>query len=147
MTTLHAGGKFDSQAYKVSGGLHGVGVSCVNALSEWLEVKVRRNDNEYYQKYDHGIPIASLKIIGKSDKTGTTVTFSPDSEIFETTFFRYETIATRLKELAFLNGGLNIEITLAKVKQPRRFSGAIILMLEEIDWNIAQNSSIALDNS
>ena len=111
MTTLHAGGKFDSLAYKVSGGLHGVGVSVVNALSEWLEVKVRRDGKEYYQKYDHGIAVASLKDIGKTEKTGTTVTFMPDSKIFETVKIKYETIEVRLKELAFLNAGLEIEIT------------------------------------
>jgi DNA gyrase subunit B len=110
MTTLHAGGKFDSQAYKVSGGLHGVGVSCVNALSEWLEVKVRRNEKEYYQKYDHGAAIEPLKEIGTSTKSGTSITFLPDPEIFETLDIKYETIATRLKELAYLNAGLEIEI-------------------------------------
>jgi DNA gyrase subunit B len=110
MTTLHAGGKFNSDAYKVSGGLHGVGVSVVNALSTWLEVKVRRDGIEYYQKYDHGTPIEPLKEIGKSDETGTTITFMPDPDIFETVDINYETVATRLKELAFLNAGLEIEI-------------------------------------
>jgi DNA gyrase subunit B len=110
MTTLHAGGKFDDQAYKVSGGLHGVGVSCVNALSKWLEVHVSRKGKEYYQKYDHGYPVASLKEIGMSDKTGTTITFLPDPEIFETVDIKYETIVARLKEQAFLNAGLKIEI-------------------------------------
>ncbi len=111
MTTLHAGGKFDNQAYKVSGGLHGVGVSVVNALSAWLEAKVRRKGDEYYQKYDHGAAVEPLKQIGKTDGTGTTVTFLPDPEVFETTTYKYETIATRLRELAFLNAGLAIEIT------------------------------------
>jgi len=111
MTTLHAGGKFDSQAYKVSGGLHGVGVSVVNALSEWLEAIVRRNGKEYYQKYDHGLATEPLKEIGISEKNGTTVTFLPDPEIFETTDIKYDTVATRLKELAFLNAGLLIEIS------------------------------------
>jgi len=111
MTTLHAGGKFDNEAYKVSGGLHGVGVSCVNALSEWLEVKVKRNGLEYYQKYEHGFTVAPLKEIGKSEKNGTTIIFLPDPEIFETTDIKYETVAARLKEQAFLNAGLKIEIT------------------------------------
>ena len=111
MTTLHAGGKFDNQAYKVSGGLHGVGVSCVNGLSEWLEATVRRNGKEYYQKYDHGVAIEPLKETGVSSKSGTTITFMPDPEIFETTDIKYETIATRLKELAFLNAGLEIELS------------------------------------
>ena len=110
MTTLHAGGKFDNQAYKVSGGLHGVGVSCVNALSKWLEVKVRRNGREYYQKYDHGVTVAPLKETGKSEEIGTTIKFLPDPEIFETVDFKYETITVRLKEQAFLNAGLIIEI-------------------------------------
>jgi DNA gyrase subunit B len=110
MTTLHAGGKFDSQAYKVSGGLHGVGVSVVNALSTCLEAKIRRNKREYYQKYDHGAPIEPLKEVGVSSKSGTTITFLPDSEIFETTDIKYDIVATRLKELAFLNAGLEIEI-------------------------------------
>lgn len=110
MTTLHAGGKFDCQAYKVSGGLHGVGVSCVNGLSEWLDIKVRRDGKEFYQKYDHGIPVEPLKEIGSSEETGTTVRFKPDGEIFETTEFRYDTITARLKELAYLNAGLEIEV-------------------------------------
>ena len=111
MTTLHAGGKFDSQAYKVSGGLHGVGVSVVNALSTWLEAKVRRNGEEYYQKYDHGAAIEPLKKIGNAEASGTTITFLPDPEMFETTDINYETIETRLKEQAFLNAGLQIEIS------------------------------------
>jgi len=110
MTTLHAGGKFDSQAYKVSGGLHGVGVSCVNALSEWLEARVYRNGNEYFQKYDHGAAVEPLKEVGPSEKSGTSVTFLPDSEIFETLDIKFETIYARLKELAFLNAGLTIEL-------------------------------------
>jgi len=111
MTTLHAGGKFDNEAYKVSGGLHGVGVSCVNALSEWLEVKVKRNGIEYYQKYDHGFAVDPLKEIGKSEKNGTTIIFLPDPKIFETVDIKYETIVARLKEQAFLNAGLEIVIT------------------------------------
>jgi len=110
MTTLHAGGKFDSQAYKVSGGLHGVGVSCVNALSSWLEATVQRNGKTYIQKYDHGAPTSGLKEQGTSEKNGTKITFKPDEEIFETTDIKYETVATRLKELAYLNAGLQIEL-------------------------------------
>ena len=110
LTTLHAGGKFDSNAYKVSGGLHGVGVSVVNALSKWLEVKVRRNGLEYYQKYDHGVTVEPLKQIGKADTKGTSITFLPDDEIFETVDIKYDTISARLKEMAFLNAGLEIEI-------------------------------------
>jgi DNA gyrase subunit B len=111
MTTLHAGGKFDRQAYKVSGGLHGVGVSVVNALSTWLEVEVQRDGKKYYQKYDHGTPLEPLKQIGNEGKNGTSITYLPDPEIFETTELNYETVSTRLRELAFLNAGLQIEIT------------------------------------
>ncbi|MBN1861352.1 MAG: DNA topoisomerase IV subunit B, partial [Candidatus Thermoplasmatota archaeon] len=111
LTTLYSGGKFDGQAYKVSGGLHGVGVSCVNALSKWLEVKVRRNGKEHHQRYEQGKTTTVLKVIGTAKDTGTTVTFLPDKDIFETTEFDYETIQTRLREMAFLNAGLQIEIT------------------------------------
>jgi len=111
LTTLYSGGKFDGQAYKVSGGLHGVGVSCVNALSKWLEVKVRRNGKEHHQRYEQGKTATTLKVIGTAKDTGTTVTFLPDKEIFETTEFDYETIITRLREMAFLNAGLQIEVT------------------------------------
>ncbi|MEA2055273.1 MAG: DNA topoisomerase (ATP-hydrolyzing) subunit B [Candidatus Thermoplasmatota archaeon] len=111
MTTLHAGGKFDNQAYKVSGGLHGVGVSCVNALSKWLEATVRRNGKEYFQKYDHGAAVEPLKETGASQKIGTAIKFLPDPEVFETTDIKYETISARLKEMAFLNAGLQIELT------------------------------------
>lgn len=111
LTMLYSGGKFDGQAYKVSGGLHGVGVSCVNALSKWLEVKVRRNAKEYHQRYERGKTASNLKVIGRAKDTGTTVTFLPDKDIFETTEFDYDTIATRLREMAFLNAGLQIEVT------------------------------------
>jgi len=110
LTTLHAGGKFDEETYKVSGGLHGVGVSVVNALSSTLEVKIRRNNKEYYQKYKRGKTVAPLKTIGTSTETGTTITFVPDSEIFDSTVFTYETLTTRLREMAFLNAGLQIDI-------------------------------------
>lgn len=113
-TVLHAGGKFGGGGYKVSGGLHGVGASVVNALSDWLEVKVYRDGNIYYQRYSHGgHPEGELKIIDKCDKdrTGTTVHFLPDDEIFtETTIYDYEILKTRLKELAFLNKGLRITL-------------------------------------
>ncbi|MCK5258446.1 MAG: DNA topoisomerase (ATP-hydrolyzing) subunit B, partial [Thermoplasmatales archaeon] len=137
MTTLHAGGKFDNEAYKVSGGLHGVGVSCVNALSKWLEVKVKRNGIEYYQKYDHGFTVAPLKEIGKSEKNGTTIIFLPDPEIFETTDINYETIAARLKEQAYLNAGLEIEITdeLSGKSETFKYDGGISEFVQHINRN------------
>ncbi|UCF12317.1 MAG: DNA topoisomerase (ATP-hydrolyzing) subunit B [Thermoplasmatales archaeon] len=137
MTTLHAGGKFDSQAYKVSGGLHGVGVSVVNALSTWLEAKVRREGIEYYQKYDHGNAIEPLKKISKSEKNGTIITFLPDPNIFETTELNYETIAARLKEMAFLNAGLQIDINdkHSGKNETFKFDGGIREFVQHINRN------------
>ena len=108
MTKLHAGGKFSKKVYRVSGGLHGVGVSVVNALSEWLEVWVKRNGKIYYQKYQRGKPVTELKVVGEAKENGTKVRFKPDREIFETTEFKYEIVSQRLKELAYLNRGLRI---------------------------------------
>ena len=137
MTTLHAGGKFDNQAYKVSGGLHGVGVSCVNALSKWLEVKVRRKGMEYYQKYDHGFAVSSLQMTGESENTGTTITFLPDPEIFETIEIKYEPIAARLKEQAYLNAGLRIVIIDKKSgkSETYKFDGGITEFVSHINRN------------
>ncbi|MCD4820268.1 MAG: DNA topoisomerase (ATP-hydrolyzing) subunit B [Candidatus Cloacimonetes bacterium] len=108
MTVLHAGGKFDNKSYKVSGGLHGVGVSVVNALSELCEVEVRRDGKVHYQAYRTGIPQGDVKVIGESDTTGTKTTFFPDKTIFETTVFSFDYLSVRLRELAFLNSGIRI---------------------------------------
>ena len=108
MTVLHAGGKFDKNTYKVSGGLHGVGVSVVNALSEWLEVEVSRDGKKYFQRYIRGKPEAYVQEIGTSDIRGTKTTFKPDTKIFETTDFDHDVLSNRLRELAFLNRGLTI---------------------------------------
>lgn len=110
LTVLHAGGKFDSDTYKVSGGLHGVGASVVNALSESLEVYVHRDGNVYYQKYVRGVPQDELKVIGETDITGTKIQFKPDSEIFETLDFSYDSLVNRTRELAYLNKKLRISI-------------------------------------
>ncbi len=108
LTILHAGSKFDKNTYKVSGGLHGVGLHVVNALSEWLEVRVRRNGKEYFQRYERGAPVAPLKVVGDADGTGTEQRFKPDAEIFETTVFDRTTVERRLKELSFLNPQVTI---------------------------------------
>ncbi len=108
MTKLHAGGKFDNTAYKVSGGLHGVGVSCVNALSEWLEVTVRQNGRRWRQRYERGVPVTELMDLGEADGHGTTVHFFPDEQIFETTAFSFPVLQKRFEELAYLNSGLQI---------------------------------------
>ncbi|MCK4717709.1 MAG: DNA topoisomerase (ATP-hydrolyzing) subunit B, partial [Thermoplasmata archaeon] len=108
MTKLHAGGKFDDKSYKVSGGLHGVGVSVVNALSEWMEVYVDRDGKTHTQRYERGIAKGKVHEVGDADGTGTRVVFKPDPEIFETTKFDYDTIAMRLRELAFLNQGIHV---------------------------------------
>lgn len=137
LTTLHAGGKFDRDSYKVSGGLHGVGVSCVNALSEWLEVTVFRNGFEHHQRYEEGFPKSPLEKLDEVSKTGTQIKFQPSSEIFETTDFKYETIANRLKELAFLNAGLAIEITDERSDKHDafRFDGGIREFVQHINRN------------
>ena len=111
LTQLHAGGKFDHNAYKVSGGLHGVGVSCVNALSSWMEVTVHRAPHVYRQVYHKGIPEAPVAVIGDTDRTGTIVRFTPDFEIMEPNSFSYETLSARFKELSYLNKGITISIS------------------------------------
>ncbi|TAN62313.1 DNA topoisomerase (ATP-hydrolyzing) subunit B [bacterium] len=135
LTTLHAGGKFDHDAYKVSGGLHGVGVSVVNALSEWLEVEVRRDGQVHHQRYEKGKTASRLTVIGKSKTTGTRVTFKADKEIFKSIDYSYDTLSQRLRELAFLNKGL--EITLGDERSDKRaefkFSGGIVSFVEYLN--------------
>ncbi len=137
LTKLHAGGKFGGSGYKISGGLHGVGLSCVNALSEYLKVEVFQNGNHYVQEYKRGIPQYPLKIDGSTLSRGTTITFVPDDAIFETTEFNYETLKARFREIAFLNKGLTINLT---DKRPGReksdnffFKGGIIEFVEYLN--------------
>ncbi|WP_440945166.1 DNA topoisomerase (ATP-hydrolyzing) subunit B [Methanosarcina sp. T3] len=137
MTVLHAGGKFDKNTYKVSGGLHGVGVSVVNALSEWTEVEVSRGGKKYFQRYIRGKPESDVREIGTSDVAGTKTTFKPDARIFETTDFQYDILSNRLRELAFLNRGLII--SLKDLRSPDgqaetfTYSGGIVEFVEYLN--------------
>ncbi|MCF7870644.1 MAG: DNA topoisomerase (ATP-hydrolyzing) subunit B [Candidatus Omnitrophica bacterium] len=137
LTTLHAGGKFDHRAYKVSGGLHGVGVSCVNALSEWLEAEVKREGSIFHQAFERGHPKTKIKKIGKTKKTGTKITFKPDPEIFSEDEFSFDTLSKRMRELAFLNK--NVSITLKdEVKDKEavfKFSGGIVSFVDYLNRN------------
>jgi DNA gyrase subunit B len=135
LTILHAGGKFDKKSYAVSGGLHGVGVTCVNALSEWLEVEVKRDGKVHHMRFKRGITASKLEVIGKAKGTGTKVTFKPDAEIFNTTEYKFEILANRLRELAFLNRG--IEITLKDERTNKqelfKYSGGIEEFVKHIN--------------
>ena len=139
LTKLHAGGKFGGGGYKVSGGLHGVGVSCVNALSEWLDVEVYKDGKIYRQRYNRGVPMKPLAEAGRTDKTGTKITFFPDDEIFETIDFQYDSVRTRLREVAYLNKGLEIELMdNRKGREARdvfRFDGGIKDFVEYLNRN------------
>ncbi|MGH7430280.1 MAG: DNA topoisomerase (ATP-hydrolyzing) subunit B [Candidatus Methylomirabilales bacterium] len=139
LTTLHAGGKFDSSAYKVAGGLHGVGVSVVNALSERLEVEIWRDGKRYLQRYERGKPAGELEEIGKARKSGTRITFSPDGGIFADRTFSLDTLSNRLRELAFLNKGLRLILADERVQQTREFyySGGIKAFVELLNENKA----------
>jgi len=137
MTVLHAGGKFDKKSYKISGGLHGVGISVTNALSEWCVVKVSRDGKIYTQEYRQGKPISEMKIIGESTATGTEVTFKPDQTIFEDINFHFDTLASRLRELAFLNKGLKISIKDERTEKSSEFKydGGIVSFVESLNKN------------
>jgi DNA gyrase subunit B len=137
LTELHAGGKFESSAYKVSGGLHGVGVSVVNALSEWMEVEIRQDGKLFEQAFDRGVPRAQLKEAGKARRVGTRVTFMADSDIFETTEMNLDVLSQRLRELAFLNSGLTINIhdEAADKKQSFVYKGGIVSFVEHLNKN------------
>jgi len=135
MTTLHAGGKFDDKTYKVSGGLHGVGVSVVNALSEFLEVEVRRHGKRYHQRFERGEKATELKEIAKAEGTGTTVTFLPDKEIFGQIHYDFAKLSHRLRELAYLNPGLLIKLDnrIANVKREFKFDGGIAAFVQALN--------------
>ncbi len=139
LTKLHAGGKFGGGGYKISGGLHGVGLSVVNALSEWLEVEVSQNGHLYKQVYNRGVPQRALAIVGETEKTGTKVTFYPDDEIFETVIFNYDNLKVRLRELAYLNKGLTISIRDDREDAPKFdefcYEGGILHFVEDLNKN------------
>jgi DNA gyrase subunit B len=137
LTVLHAGGKFENSAYKVSGGLHGVGISVVNALSEWLEVEIWRGGHVHQQRFHRGAPTGSLYITGTTEKRGTKVTFMPDAQVFETLDFSFETLSGRLRELAFLNAGVAISITDERNNRDHKFlyEGGIREFVEFLNKN------------
>ncbi len=139
MTTLHAGGKFDGSNYKVSGGLHGVGVSCVNALSEWLEVEIRRGGKIHRQRFERGQPASKLEVVGETKGSGTKITFFPDHTIFQCRAFKWEILANRLRELAFLNRGVAIRFRDLEQEQERdetfHFDGGIVEYVEFLNKN------------
>jgi DNA gyrase subunit B len=139
LTVLHAGGKFDNDSYKVSGGLHGVGVSVVNALSERLDLEIWRNGQVYQQVYERGAPLGALEVTGTTQRRGTKITFKPDTQIFETVEFSFDTLAQRLRELAFLNGGIVITIDDERDGKNHKFQydGGIVSFVQHLNKNKA----------
>ncbi|HKT81602.1 MAG TPA: ATP-binding protein, partial [Vicinamibacterales bacterium] len=137
LTVLHAGGKFENSAYKVSGGLHGVGVSVVNALSEALDLEIWRNGQVYEQSYERGAPVRDLEVTGTTKKRGTKITFRPDGQIFETLVFSFDTLAQRLRELAFLNGGVVITLDDERDGKNHKFhyEGGIVSFVQHLNKN------------
>ena len=138
LTKLHSGGKFDNQSYKVSGGLHGVGISVVNALSEYMEVEVYKEGRKYFQSYKRGVPTDKVKDLGETKKTGTRVLFMPDKQIFEETEFHFETLAKRMRELAFLNSGIKITLKDSRGKGREHlfyYKGGIVSFVQSLTEN------------
>lgn len=137
MTVLHAGGKFDKNSYKVSGGLHGVGVSVVNALSEWLEMEIRRDGKVWQQRYQYGIPESPLDSVGQARTTGTAITFKPDAKIFAITEFSFDVLSQRLRELSYLNAGINISIRDERSNKSHDFSyeGGLASFVKDLNKN------------
>ena len=137
LTELHAGGKFENKAYKVSGGLHGVGVTVVNFLSEWLEIEIKRDGQIFTQRYEGGKPTCPLTVVGKTKKTGTTVTFKPDPAIFEVSEFSFDTLSKRLRELSFLNAGIKITILDERGEEKKshefQYKGGIVSFVEHLN--------------
>ncbi|MCE9625882.1 MAG: DNA gyrase subunit B, partial [Deltaproteobacteria bacterium] len=135
MTKLHAGGKFEHSAYKVSGGLHGVGVSCVNALSGDLDLEIRRDGSVYHQHYKCGVPVAPLESTGKTTKRGTKIWFKPDATIFEATEYSFDILSNRLRELSFLNKGIKIEIIDERSGKNHvfQYEGGIVSFVEHLN--------------
>ena len=137
LTKLHAGGKFDDKAYRVSGGLHGVGVSVVNALSEFLEAEVYRNGRIYFQRYEKGIPVSKVKVKGETNKRGTSIRFFPDRSIFNSIEFDFDIISRRMRELAYLTRSLRISINDRRIGKKREYfyEGGIVSFVEDLNRN------------